>query len=1018
MNVKHQILMLGFMAVMVAAVVVSAVFPDLGSEIESILGLADKNAGAAEDEETIDESAEASEELVYDEVTGNSYSREDYEELRRRREAEASAGATAAENATLEVTGNDGSEGGPVIVAGGAVIAGSGEISTVVESSDDGSNSANGSSGEKLPPYHPEYSWQLSGHRGLDNWQEAQEADPKPAGVIRGEVTDQDGKPLELAKVSVHDRRFFDGRNRYLTVFETVTDAGGNFIFDAVPAGFYDLYVVAEGYASKTLVEFAVIENSQQELKFRLVQELKITGKVTDEEGTPIVGARIEVGTIQEKVFPLVLTDEDGNFSIQHLSNSQYAMRITAEGYGSDTREGIRGGTENLDLKLRPAGGISGNVYFMSEEEPVTAYRVRVFRTNGNAYDRGMDVAGASVYEIFDEKGAFEVDGLRAGRYQIEVFHADYGSKRSEDITIASGEKKPGVVLMLDPGGVLSGVILRSDTKEPVSRAQVAVAECVRFGDSLYPFETSRELTTETDDTGAFELRGMPAGFMKVSVIHETHSKKYFEVTMNPGELMQVMWEISPRGGTVHGGVFTNLGTPLREVRVQLYTESVIAYGRVTNTDENGLYAIENIPPGDYEVSITYPQGMTDRADGAQSLRVDIKDGEVIEVLFGSPDPPNLEGLVFDGNAAAQGLELGLYRANDPSQIRIATAKTDEVGGFIFVNVAVGDYVIISNENGKMVRQQVTLTEETPVIRDLRLYIQYTGIRAKIVDKDAGTPITGGVFILEAAGLAEQSATFTELLARYRGHADISGEGVIELRGIDPGNYRVRIEPSGHAFTILENIVVSEGQVNDLGTYAIERDRRLAGKIESWDEKPVGSAQLIARDQYGRYLTLVGQTQSNPEGNYQLRGLSEGLYEVTVKASGFAMFTTNVMITAAAGERQTLDISLYPASQVSVVVKNEAGDPVTAAAVTVLDSSGNPLPELVPYEQIFIRGNVTDGNGILELTSLAPGNYLVRVVAQNYDPLTKELTVSSEGKQVLEFKFEPPAEEEPEGEGG
>jgi hypothetical protein len=173
--------------------------------------------------------------------------------------------------------------------------------------------------------------------------------------------------------------------------------------------------------------------------------------------------------------------------------------------------------------------------------------------------------------------------------------------------------------------GQISGHVYRSDTGEPVPKAQVEVSPA----DSDTAKAAGPERIVRTGPDGTFVFPDLPAGTFGVSVWRngfsefspqEAEQDEPGWITLKPGEkLKNVALRLHPTG-VVAGQVFDEDGEAVQGLEV--YTlrinfqpggrKQVSAFAR-TVTDDLGNFRMPNIPPGSYYVSagglIEYPMG-------------------------------------------------------------------------------------------------------------------------------------------------------------------------------------------------------------------------------------------------------------------------------------------------------------------------------------------------------------------------------------------------------------------------
>jgi hypothetical protein len=116
-------------------------------------------------------------------------------------------------------------------------------------------------------------------------------------------------------------------------------------------------------------------------------------------------------------------------------------------------RAGVVAGTRNLRLRLERGGTLAG-VVVTPAGEPLTRYQIVVTPADGaddapspleRLYPRGV---GEGI-EVDDRQGAFRLERLPAGRYDLSAVSEDIAHfGRLTGVTLAAGETKQGLRLV------------------------------------------------------------------------------------------------------------------------------------------------------------------------------------------------------------------------------------------------------------------------------------------------------------------------------------------------------------------------------------------------------------------------------------------------------------------------------------------------------------------------------------------------------------------------------------------
>lgn len=169
---------------------------------------------------------------------------------------------------------------------------------------------------------------------------------------IKGRVVDGRNQPMAAVAVRLKpllklSRGGYGGRTVYPDYKGTQTlktDANGVFESPPMPKGSYTLLVKAGGYAARAL-ELAVASGQGAEVEVALSQPDWISGRVVNDKGQPVKGARIEVryqhpdpGNLAATTrffggMPKTVSQDDGSFRLENLKVGHYTLDVDAAGH-------------------------------------------------------------------------------------------------------------------------------------------------------------------------------------------------------------------------------------------------------------------------------------------------------------------------------------------------------------------------------------------------------------------------------------------------------------------------------------------------------------------------------------------------------------------------------------------------------------------------------------------------------------------------------------------------------------
>jgi protocatechuate 3,4-dioxygenase beta subunit len=315
---------------------------------------------------------------------------------------------------------------------------------------------------------------------------------------LSGKVIDLSDRPVAGAKIWLRQPDW--PRNQW-----KIKRSGPGGYFEFLGFSSPRIYTVEASHVAGRPSEPATVELPTGELlllRLRMASTEEnissVWGVVTDDEGAPFPKA--EVALVQNDPFidlAGVAADERGLYRFPRVTPGSYTLVCSAEGSSPGDPRSQR------SVELRP--GESHRLDFSLLREEMVFGRVVSASGEGIARARisAIPDSGGGSGALSDAEGNFALRYLAAGPYRLVVSHADFQTFES----VLQVPARDTLMIVLEGGLTLSGVA--NDAKGlPLSQGSLAVFRPGAAG--------SLQEVSLDGSTGAFEIRGLPAGALEL----------------------------------------------------------------------------------------------------------------------------------------------------------------------------------------------------------------------------------------------------------------------------------------------------------------------------------------------------------------------------------------------------------------------------------------------------------------------------------------------------------------------
>jgi protocatechuate 3,4-dioxygenase beta subunit len=315
--------------------------------------------------------------------------------------------------------------------------------------------------------------------------------------VIRGHIIRADGPPIAHAEVRlVAPDKPGDAR-------VTLTDDGGRYDFEALPAGRYTVTASKTGFVSREFGQERALEpgrpiqirtgEARERVDIALPRHGAIVGRVVDENGEPLEGITVSAKEIRSvgghrRVATVSgvtarQTNELGRYRVYGLQPGDYVISAEVAQTGSDEVRGFPmtyfPGTINPDQAQQIHIGWSDEVSNIDFAlAPVRTARItgRTVTSSGEQFQAGVQMRASwrSTGAIAEAVGAraqpdgnFEFVSVPPGEYVIQAFK---GSEIGWQLVTVGGADVTDLTVATLPGSTVSGRVTFEGGDPPPAR--------------------------------------------------------------------------------------------------------------------------------------------------------------------------------------------------------------------------------------------------------------------------------------------------------------------------------------------------------------------------------------------------------------------------------------------------------------------------------------------------------------------------------------------------------------------
>ena len=556
-----------------------------------------------------------------------------------------------------------------------------------------------------------------------------------------------------------------------------------------------------------------------------------------------------------------------------------------------------------------------------------------------------------------------KVDGLSRPPWDVAVQARGLAPKR---VARVAGDKP--LVVRLDPGAVVTGIVRDGVTRDPVAGARIWTSvRSAGAAPDLWDPDADRVATT-SDAQGRFRLDGLAPSPATIDAVAPGHGRAS-RFAVRPGESVELF--LLP-GATVSGTVRDEAGRPVPKAAVRAIGDVPSAFfPPAERTDTAGRFAFAGLAAGRYV--LVAREGS--RAPALETVSVEtgadasadltLGDGGFVtgRLVDGSEKP--LAGRVRVTGVAGQPLHPLLY---DMLQV---DAGAD--GRFALGPAPTGDMQVEASAPGLSPRTLDATLDGRLRTADLGDVVLEAGLAVRGFVRDRAGAGIGGAALMgfnRSGGFGRPAEATT------------GEDGAFVLAGLKPGNVVLNARAPGYARA--QQTAAAGAEDVEL---VLDSGGTITGTVVDGRGQGVEGASVTARTGADENDGWAMATADEGGGRFTLHDVRPGVYVLEGRAPGHGNGTASGVRVAAGRAVEAGPLRLRTGGTVRGTVVDATGEPVPGASVRVETGTPRGLDTTVQ----------TDGAGAFEIGGTPTGRFNVSARHPAFAPARVPAEIDAEG---------------------
>jgi protocatechuate 3,4-dioxygenase beta subunit len=687
-------------------------------------------------------------------------------------------------------------------------------------------------------------------------------------------------------------------------------------------------------------------------------KQITCTGKVVDDQGRPVVGAKIEMYRVAVETAILsyklhlaqeATTDADGLFTVKNAASDDDSRNMV---FILAVKEGMALGwanwqsrqDANVEITLGPPKVLAG-VVLDENGNPVADADVGIsymlVEAGGQPRFLVGDMSLTYLTTRTDAEGKFSFDRMPAeasaelivekpGRATISTFNPQ--SFRGRSLQFAAG--RTDVKITQPQAAKIEGIVVTKADGKPVGGVRL-----MAMHGRNQPAFGAKPVVSKED--GTFSIDGLPPGEHLLQIVSPLETPAGWvtqpvQVTTEAGETTRGVKIELIKGGVLEVLVTDSISkNPVENVSVSVQPAGG-GTGSGAQTDKTGI-ARARLTPGQYQINYVYKQGYSRQR---QQEAVTIEDGKTVRVEIQLAGLPKMTGVVHDDQGRpVEGVTVKVCPMTVREAVSDAEGKFEvswDPGGWSSSRTPA--MILLARHKERNMAAAMEVDENTRTVDvTLKPGVTFTG---KVVDAD-GKGIAGASLLVMIRGPRWGSSIENNLAT--------DAEGNYEIKALAPeGKYSVEASADGFGRCQVE-ANASEAVNNRLTVSPLTlqaANLSVSGVVVDSNDEPVAGADV----------SCYGDTQprsragTDADGKFTIEKICAGKIQISANKSG-----TPRMFGTVTTEGGATDVKIV-LRQASVAARYQPRRPPSLV--------GKPLPDTKGLNLNPSQGQ-TDGKRVL-----------------------------------------------------